>query len=160
MTTTPRPATEATPVVVLSFPTTPDRSLTPNRTKGKHWRRISPARKAERDAVCWVVKGDHQGRYGPHGRPDPLTGPLRVEVVIRWGKAWMVGEKRARYEQVRPVDQDAAAALMKAWFDGITDAGTVWLDDRQIRTLVVRQGIDESGHGETIISITTEESPR
>lgn len=94
-----------------------DPLLSPNARA--HWAKRHKHGTTARETAGWLAREQRPAQ--------PLSGPLAVSVTIYWAG------KRGRLP-----DADNAMAMLKSVVDGITDA-RVWLDDRQIEQLTVRQ---------------------
>lgn len=133
--------------VVIEIPMTPDRRLAPNRMyRGNGYHARAALIAAERQKAKFLTD------YGV-SFDEPITDPVTVEVTIHWGKSMKAGKTRARIEQDRRLDWDSATALCKPMCDGaLVDTG-ILNDDRQIQWGTVKQEIDATGQGFTIIKI-------
>lgn len=107
-----------------------------NKTTGKRTpvlveqsRRVTPWRNRVSQAAANALVVKHALRYGgrPVGRPGPLRGPIRVDVVFTMHKPVGAPKRRRTYPAVSP-DLDK---IQRATFDALTDA-KVWEDDGRV----------------------------
>lgn len=76
-----------------------------------------------RETVAWAVARAMEQA----GRTEPLTGPLRVEVVFTMRKPTSRPKTRVTFPDTKP-DADK---LLRASFDAVTTAGG-WVDDARV----------------------------
>lgn len=91
-------------------------------------KRVKPWRNRVTDAAARALVVKHAMRYGrPAGQPEPLRGPIRVDVVFTVKKPNNAPKRRRTYPAVSP-DLDK---IQRATFDALTDA-KVWEDDGRV----------------------------
>ena len=107
-----------------------------NRATGKRMpvlveqsKRVTPWRNRVTKAAADALIVKHALRYGgrPAGQPQPLRGPIRIDVVFTMKKPIAAPKRRRTYPAVSP-DLDK---IQRATFDALTDA-KVWEDDGRV----------------------------
>lgn len=112
---------------------TPSKLLTVNAARRTHYMAKAKVSKAMR-TVGWAAARELVGEG------VRFAGSVRVTETVYWGK----GE--------RSVDLDTIAPMCKPYLDGFTDAG-VWVDDKQMVELTVRQERASDGVGRVRIVV-------
>ena len=92
-------------------------------------KRVTPWRNRVSQAAAQALIDDYTDRHDepPRGLPDPLRGPIRVDVVFTMHKPVNALKRRRTYPAVSP-DLDK---IQRATFDALTDA-KVWEDDGRV----------------------------
>ena len=92
-------------------------------------KRVTPWRNRVTQAAVNALFVKHALRYGgrPAGRPEPLRGPIRIDVVFTMHKPVGAPKRRRTYPAVSP-DLDK---IQRATFDALTDA-KAWEDDGRV----------------------------
>jgi Holliday junction resolvase RusA-like endonuclease len=92
-------------------------------------KRVTPWRNKVSQAAVQALIDDYTDRYDepPRGRPAPLSGAIRIDVVFTMHKPVNAPKRRRTYPAVSP-DLDK---IQRATFDALTDA-KVWEDDGRV----------------------------
>lgn len=90
---------------------------------------VTPWRNRVTQAAAQALIDDYTDRHdeSPRGRPAPLAGPIRIDVVFTMHKPLSAPKRRRTYPAVSP-DLDK---IQRATFDALTDA-KVWEDDGRV----------------------------
>lgn len=107
-------------------------------------KRVKPWRAAVEDAARAAMTARHVMRYGgmPMARPQPLDGPLSIEVAFTVRKPASAPKCRTTWPTTR--DSGDIDKLLRATFDALTTAGAI-ADDSRIIEVVTRKMFPDEG---------------
>lgn len=101
-------------------------------------KRVAPWRAAVHAAAAGAMTSRHIRRYGgpPASRPQPLDGPLSVEVVFTVRKPTSAPKTRTRWPTTR--DSGDIDKLLRSTFDALGTGGAIH-DDARIVEVTARK---------------------
>ncbi|MGW5352237.1 RusA family crossover junction endodeoxyribonuclease [Streptomyces sp. NPDC004031] len=120
-------------------------------------KRVKPWRAAVEDAATAAMTCRHITTYGgmPMARPQPLDGPLSIEIAFTVRKPASAPKRRTTWPTTR--DSGDIDKLLRATFDALTTAGAIADDSRVVevtaRKMFPGEGLDALNEPGAVIRV-------